>query len=275
MGASLGEGDEKMHERENIGIRSRTGPAALVDSDVAELTFPRDVRHRDANLPVSGCQTPTVEVTRPATGYERFGKPLFDFVVAAMLLVLTAPVFIVLAIAVRLSMGPGVIFRQKRIGKGGRTFTVYKFRTMRPDRRKQTDGSPPSGPTPSTWDGVERRLSHKRPDHPLVTPVGAVLRKLSIDELPQLWNVVRGEMSIVGPRPELPGIVARYEGWQHRRHEVKPGLTGLWQVTARGTAVMHERTDVDIEYLSRIGFRTDLSLILRTIPVMLSREGAF
>ena len=117
-------------------------------------------------------QTPTVEVTRPTTAYERFGKPLFDFVVAAMLLVLTAPVFIVLAIAVRLSMGPGVIFRQKRIGKGGRTFTVYKFRTMRPDRRQQTDGSAPSGYA-VRWDGVERRLSHKRPDHPLVTPVGS------------------------------------------------------------------------------------------------------
>ena len=138
----------KMRERENIGIRSRTGPAVFVGSDsaVSELTFPRDVRHHDADLPVSvpGSHTATVEVTRPSTAYERFGKPVFDFVVAAMLLVLTAPVFLVLAIAVRLSMGRGVIFRQKRIGKRGRTFTVYKFRTMRPDRRQQTVGSAPS-----------------------------------------------------------------------------------------------------------------------------------
>jgi lipopolysaccharide/colanic/teichoic acid biosynthesis glycosyltransferase len=261
-----------MREREDMRIRSRKGPATLVGRErgTPEMTFPRDYRHRERSIAVPAYEVPAVEVARPLSGYERFGKPVFDFIVAGFLLVVTAPLFLVLAIIVRLTMGPGVIFRQTRIGKGGRTFTVYKFRTMRPDRRRETDSS-----ATSAWDGVERRLSHKRPDHPLVTPVGGVLRKLSIDELPQLWNVVRGEMSIVGPRPELPGIVARYESWQHRRHEVKPGLTGLWQVTARGTAVMHERTDVDIEYLSRIGFRTDLSLILRTIPVMLLRQGAF
>jgi lipopolysaccharide/colanic/teichoic acid biosynthesis glycosyltransferase len=206
------------------------------------------------------------EKARPASRYERFLKPVIDRVVALVMLLVLAPLFGVIALAIRTTMGPGVIFRQERVGKDGRLFILYKFRTMRPDRRRNA-GLP--------YDGPDRRRTHKSPFHPLVTPVGQVLRKLSVDELPQLWNVVRGHMSLVGPRPELPWIVESYEDWQHRRHQVKPGLTGLWQVTARGEGVMHDRTDVDLEYLERISLRHDLSLMLRTIPVMVCRRGSF
>ena len=110
-------------------------------------------------------------------------------------------------------------------------------------------------------------------DDPRHTRVGRFLRKWSLDELPQFWNVVRGDMSLVGPRPELVEIVARYEPWQHQRHVVKPGLTGLWQVSSRGTGMMHLHTDIDLEYIETMGPITDLKILLRTIPATLRRRG--
>jgi lipopolysaccharide/colanic/teichoic acid biosynthesis glycosyltransferase len=198
--------------------------------------------------------------------YERVVKPAMDRVLALVMLLVLSPVFAFIAVAIRTTMGRGVIFQQQRVGQNGRLFTLYKFRTMRPDRRLR-----PGLPI----NGQERRRTHKSPFHPLVTPVGRVLRKLSVDELPQLWNVLCGQMSMVGPRPELPWIVDGYEAWQHRRHLVKPGLTGLWQVTTRGDGVMHDRTDVDLEYLERVSFHRDLWIMLRTIPVMLARRGSY
>jgi lipopolysaccharide/colanic/teichoic acid biosynthesis glycosyltransferase len=99
------------------------------------------------------------------------------------------------------------------------------------------------------------------------------LRKWSLDELPQLLDVLSGKLSIVGPRPELVGIVAKYEPWQHARHQVKPGLTGLWQVTKRGEGEMHEHTDIDIEYVQQVSFRTDVNIMLQTIPAVLAHKG--
>jgi len=180
------------------------------------------------------------------------------------MLLLLFPILTLIALLIRVKMGSGVIFKQTRVGRDERLFTVYKFRTMMPDRRRGSG---------VRTDGHERRRTHKSPQHPLVTPLGRVLRQLGLDELPQLWNVVRGDMSLVGPRPELPWIVERYDAWQHRRHAVKPGMTGLWQVTTRGVQLMHHRTDVDLDYLDRVCFRTDASLMLRTIPVMIRRRA--
>jgi lipopolysaccharide/colanic/teichoic acid biosynthesis glycosyltransferase len=215
---------------------------------------------------VYGSVTGPNEPRRVPNRYERAIKPALDRVLALLMLVLLSPVFAFIALAIRTTMGRGVIFQQQRVGQDGRLFTLYKFRTMRPDRRRR-----PGLPI----NGQDRRRTHKSPFHPLVTPVGRVLRKLSVDELPQLWNVLCGQMSMVGPRPELPWIVDGYEAWQHRRHLVKPGLTGLWQVTTRGDGVMHDRTDVDLEYLERVSFHRDLWIMLRTIPVMLARRGSF
>ena len=197
--------------------------------------------------------------------YERLGKPIFDRLVALALLVLVLPTMAIVALVVWLSLGRPVVLRQARVGLGGVHFTVYKFRTMRPDRR---------APRNESFPGADRRMTHKHPDDPRLTPAGRVLRKLSLDELPQLWNVVRGDMSLVGPRPELPMIVARYENWQHRRHAVRPGITGLWQVSVRGEGEMHEHVDVDIDYVERLSFREDLRILLRTLPAALgSRRG--
>jgi lipopolysaccharide/colanic/teichoic acid biosynthesis glycosyltransferase len=147
-----------------------------------------------------------------------------------------------------------VILRQERVGKSGAVFTIYKFRTMEPDRRLHDVAG----------FGEERRLTHKHPNDPRLTPVGRFLRKWSLDELPQFWNVVRGEMSLVGPRPELPKIVAGYEPWQHARHWVKPGITGLWQISERGDRVMHECTETDLVYLDEISLTTDLKIMVLT-----------
>jgi lipopolysaccharide/colanic/teichoic acid biosynthesis glycosyltransferase len=193
--------------------------------------------------------------------YQAFLKPLFDYLAAFAGLVLALPVLALVALIVRIDLGRGVIFRQHRVGLRGQEFTVLKFRTM---RNEVPDGAP-QGPCPEH--------GHKCPNDPRHTKIGKLLRKLSLDELPQLINVLRGEMSLVGPRPELPEIVARYEPWQHVRHLVKPGLTGLWQVSERGSGkLMWQSTGLDVEYVHRISMRTDLSILLRTVPALLGRN---
>jgi lipopolysaccharide/colanic/teichoic acid biosynthesis glycosyltransferase len=203
-----------------------------------------------------------IVVRVPRGPYVRLVKPGYDRVVGFVLFVLLLPLTGLVALAVRLSLGTPVIFRQRRVGRDGREFDVYKFRTMARDRRRQQ--------TPVS---LERRQIHKSEDDPRHTRVGRFLRKSSMDELPQFWNVVRGEMSLVGPRPELVEIVARYEPWQHQRHAVKPGLTGLWQVTSRGSGMMHLHTDIDLEYIEQMGLVTDLRILFQTLPATVRRKG--
>jgi lipopolysaccharide/colanic/teichoic acid biosynthesis glycosyltransferase len=170
-------------------------------------------------------------------------------------------VAVAVAIAVRIDLGSGVLFRQRRVGLRGKEFTVLKFRTM----RHEAPAGASSGPCPEH--------GHKCPNDPRHTRMGKLLRKLSLDEIPQLVNVLRGEMSLVGPRPELPEIVARYEPWQHERHEVKPGLTGLWQVTERGNGkLMWQSTTPDVVYARTVSLRTDASILIRTIPALLGKN---
>lgn len=188
------------------------------------------------------------------TRYERYLKPLLDRLGGILLLVMTAPLALLAAAAIRLTMGTPVILGQERVGRGGRVFTMYKFRTMEPDRRA----------TEVSYIGEDRRRTHKHPRDPRLTPVGKFLRKWSLDELPQFLNVVRGEMSLVGPRPEMPQIVAGYEVWQHARHAVKPGVTGLWQISERGDRMMHEATETDLAYMEQISLATDLRIMFIT-----------
>ena len=203
-------------------------------------------------------------VGEPGGAYVNVLKPLFDRAVALVVLLLTLPIMILCAIAVRVSLGPRIFFAQERVGHNGRRFYVYKFRTMHHDRRARR----------ADWEGPERRLTHKSEHDPRLTGVGRFLRKWSLDELPQLWNVLRGDMSIVGPRPELPLIVDSYTEWEHARHKVKPGLTGLWQVSARGTGrPMHEHVGVDIEYVAGISARLDARILARTPVALLTKRG--
>ncbi|MDJ0924325.1 MAG: sugar transferase [Acidimicrobiia bacterium] len=196
--------------------------------------------------------------------YQRAVKPLLDRFGGVIFSLLTLPILMVVVPLIWWKLGRPAIFKQKRIGLHGREFTVYKLRTMRPDRRRNV----------VAWDGEERRVNHKSPDDPRHTPLGRFLRKWSLDELPQFWNVALGDMSLVGPRPELPHLVAKYEPWQHRRHAVKPGITGLWQVSERGDVPMHEATDIDVEYVDTVSFGVDLRVLLLTIPAAMgSNKG--
>lgn len=223
---------------------------------------------QDLLVPVSGgidTVAGKVGVTvggRGHSAYVRYCKPLIDFLGALLLFVLTSPVIMVVALLVRCSMGSPVLFKQRRVGRNGRIFTIYKFRSMLPDRRVASE----------SYDGPDRRVCHKSVHDPRITPVGRFIRKWSLDELPQLFNVLAGHMSLVGPRPELVEIVERYHPWQHQRHEVKPGLTGLWQVSARGDGLMHEYVGIDLTYVQRVSFLLDVKLLLATVPVALGQR---
>ncbi len=202
-------------------------------------------------------------VAQPRGSYVRVMKPMLDRVLGGLLLAAAIPLLVLVWLVVRWKIGSPVIFRQARCGRDGEPFDVLKFRTMRADRRGA------SRPVPD-----DRRLTHKSDEDPRHTDLGRQLRKWSLDELPQLWNVVRGDMSLVGPRPELVEIVERYEPWQRQRHLVRPGLTGLWQISRRGEGLMHLYTDIDLEYVSTVSLRTDVLILLRTIPAALGRSGS-
>lgn len=245
------------------------------------VSQPINGHERSGTLPVSAESVasgqPSDQITHltfvapPRGFYVRVGKPALDRVVGAVALLGALPLIGLVALAVRLRIGTPVIFRQPRCGLGGEPFDVLKFRTMRADRRLARHADRRSGHRESKGD---RRLTHKSDADPRHTDLGRQLRKWSLDELPQLWNVVRGEMSLVGPRPELVDVVGRYEPWQHQRHLVRPGLTGLWQISRRGEGLMHLYTDIDLEYVATISLRTDLKILARTIPAALGRSGS-
>jgi exopolysaccharide biosynthesis polyprenyl glycosylphosphotransferase len=192
-------------------------------------------------------------------------KRCVDIFVSLLLLVVLCLPLLIVALAIKLESRGPVIFRQARIGRNGRHFVMFKFRTMMPDRRVATQ----------PFADQERRHDHKTPNDPRVTRLGRFLRRTSIDELPQLLNVLRGEMSLVGPRPELPMIVSRYAPWQHQRHLVLPGMTGWWQIQGRSGLPMHEHTKLDIYYINHVSFWLDIYIMLYTIKVVLFRSGAF
>jgi lipopolysaccharide/colanic/teichoic acid biosynthesis glycosyltransferase len=179
-------------------------------------------------------------------------KRIIDVVLASVALVLTAPLQLVIALMVRLRLGSPVLFRQERPGRDAELFEVVKFRTMLP-------GDPARG----TADDAER-----------VTPFGEWLRSTSLDELPSLWNVLKGDMSLVGPRPLRRYEVDALVDWQLTRQEVRPGITGLWQILGRSEIAWNERMQLDYSYVRHWTFQRDLAIIARTAGVVLSRRGA-
>jgi lipopolysaccharide/colanic/teichoic acid biosynthesis glycosyltransferase len=198
-----------------------------------------------------------------AVVYADLVKPTADRLLAVSLLIILVPLILCIACLVRMRLGRGVIYGQRRVGKDKRVFTMYKFRTMAPDRRCHEE----------SFDGVDRRVLHKCDDDPRHTHLGRKLRRWSLDEIPQLWNVVLGDMSLVGPRPELFEVVTRYDLWEHPRHSVKPGITGLFQISPDRAGLLHENVHYDAEYVSRCTFRHDVRILLRTPRAVLRRQG--
>ena len=218
-------------------------------------------------LPVAGL--PLLHVDEPKfTGFRRVLKGAFDRSLAAVALVLLSPLFLALVLAVRLTSSGPALFRQVRVGRAGSTFVMLKFRSMYADAeerlaslREQSDHG----------DGV---LFKMRED-PRVTRVGKFLRKYSLDELPQLINVVFGTMSLVGPRPPLPLEVARYEDHVHRRLLVKPGLTGLWQISGRSDLSWDESVQLDLRYVENWSLSEDLFILWKTVRAVARGSGAY
>ena len=200
-------------------------------------------------------------------GYQRMLKRAFDVFFGLIVLILTLPFMGLLALMVFLEDGPPVLFRQKRVGENGRLFEMLKFRTM--VRNAET-----------LQDQVEKRdadgnLIHKTKDDPRITRAGRLLRRFSLDELPQLFNILAGTMSLVGPRPEMPYLVDRYQPWQRKRFAVPPGLTGWWQVSGRSDKPMHLHTEDDLYYIQNYSIWLDLQIIVRTIWVVLVGKGSY
>jgi len=199
--------------------------------------------------------------------YERFGKRTLDLMGATVALILAAPFLLLAAVAIMIESRGSVLYRSTRVGRNGRPFTFYKLRSMviGADRHRHHLSHL------NECDGPVFKISRD----PRVTVVGRLLRTTSLDELPQLWNVIHGDMSLVGPRPPLPEEVSHYQPWQMRRLEVRPGLTCLWQISGRSRIGFEEWMRLDLEYIRRRSFRLDLQILLRTIPAVLSQEGAY
>ncbi len=189
---------------------------------------------------------------KPYGFYERFVKRPQDFLCALLAVIVLSPVLLVVAILVRVKLGSPILFTQDRPGRDGKVFKLYKFRTMLP---------PTEGKTDPKYD-AER-----------LTPFGKLLRSTSLDELPELFNMLKGDMAVVGPRPLLVRYLERYDAHQARRHEVRPGFTGLAQVRGRNSISWEEKFDWDVKYVDHITFLGDWKIILETVRTVLKREG--
>ena len=204
---------------------------------------------------------------RARGGWRALAKRAFDLVAAGAALVVLAPVLAAIAVAVRTSSRGPVLFRQERVGKRGRTFEVLKFRTMVPNAEELladlADRNEGAGPL------------FKMTTDPRVTKIGRFLRSTSLDELPQLWNVVRNEMSLVGPRPALPGEMADWDDELYARLRVKPGITGMWQVSGRSSTSFEEYTRLDLYYVDNWSLVVDLAILAKTVPAVLRSDGAY
>ncbi|MCI0709900.1 MAG: sugar transferase [Chloroflexi bacterium] len=198
---------------------------------------------------------------------ERIVKRLFDIAISISLCTLALPILLVIALAIRLESKGSPLFFQERIGQDMKPFKMIKFRTMVKDAEKLQDDV-------NLYDD-DGNLIHKRPDDPRITRVGRFLRRTSLDELPQLINIIKGDMSLVGPRPEMPWMVDKYEEWQLKRFEVPQGLTGWWQVNGRSETPMHLATEDDLYYIQHYSLALDLMILLRTPAVVLTGKGAF
>jgi exopolysaccharide biosynthesis polyprenyl glycosylphosphotransferase len=204
--------------------------------------------------------------TGPTNPLLLLAKRIIDVGLATLLLLLALPVVLTVGGMIKLTSSGSVLFRQTRCGLNGRRFVLYKFRTMVEDaehrRHEVLHLNQMDGPV------------FKAKDDPRITRLGRILRKFSLDEIPQLWNVLRGDMSLVGPRPPIPEEVAQYERWQRRRLSMKPGLTCLWQIKGRNDVSFRSWMELDLEYIDSWSLSLDMEILLKTIPVVLLGRGA-
>jgi len=238
-----------------------TGIELLVAPGLIEVAGPRLHIRPFEGLPLLSVEQPRFE------GWQRVVKGGLDRAVAALALVLLAPALLAIALAVKVTSPGPVLYRQERVGVNGQAFTMLKFRSMVVDADRQVDALEAQN--------ISDGLLFKMRVDPRVTPVGRVLRRLSLDELPQLLNVLGGSMSLVGPRPPLPGEVARYDTSVSRRLLVKPGLTGLWQISGRSDLSWEESVRLDLRYVENWSLAMDLLILVKTVRAVVSSSGAY
>jgi exopolysaccharide biosynthesis polyprenyl glycosylphosphotransferase len=240
-------------ERAGVGVR--------IVPDLFQMSL-SNVDIDDLNgIPLIGIKTVSIR------GWRLAAKRAVDVAVAGLGLLLLSPLLLIISALIRLDSAGPAIFRQTRVGRGGRLFTFVKFRTMR-------EGAEQEVADLSALNEAGGPLFKIRND-PRLTRVGQVLRRFSLDELPQLYNVLRGEMSVIGPRPGLPSEVKQYQDWHRKRLETWPGMTGLWQVSGRSDLSFDEMVFLDIYYIENWSLLMDLQIALRTLPAMLSGRGAY
>jgi exopolysaccharide biosynthesis polyprenyl glycosylphosphotransferase len=240
---------------ESLGVRARVVP------DVFQLSLNRVDMDDLGGIPLMGLKD-----TRLPRSAQLFKRGL-DFVFAALALTITSPLLLVVAALIRLDSPGPALFKQQRVGQGGRLFDIYKFRTMRLGAEEEV--AQLKAQNESTGPLFKMKAD------PRITGLGRVLRRSSLDEVPQFINVLRGEMSVVGPRPGLPSEVAEYQPWHRQRLEVPPGITGLWQVSGRSELTFDEMCLLDIYYIENWSLGLDLTIMLRTIPRVFLADGAY
>ncbi|MBI2953594.1 MAG: undecaprenyl-phosphate glucose phosphotransferase [Chloroflexi bacterium] len=240
-------------ERHNVSFR--------IVPDFYELSLSKVDINEINGIPLIGLREVSIR------GWNVFLKRLLDVACSAAILVALSPLLLLIGIAIKLDSPGPTLYTQTRVGRGGRHFVFYKFRSMRVGADKEkvelSSLNEASGPL----------FKIKR--DPRLTRVGKVLRRLSLDEFPQFYNVLIGDMSLVGPRPPLPDEVAKYDEWHHKRLEISPGLTGLWQVSGRSNLLFDEMVLLDIWYIENWSLGLDLKIMLRTIPAVLLARGAY
>ena len=253
-----------MYHRKIISIMTqceREGVRARLVPDLFQMSLSRMDVDDLGGVPMIGVKEISI------TGWKSVTKRAIDFTIALVGLIVLSPLMLLIALAIRLDSPGPVLFRQIRVGKGGRHFVLYKFRSMREgaeeEQQKLTDLNETEGPI--------FKIRHD----PRCTRVGRFLRRTSLDEMPQLYNVLRGEMSLVGPRPPLPTEVEHYEEWHKKRLEVSPGMTGLWQVSGRSELTFDEMVLLDIYYIENWSAALDTEIFLRTIPRVILGNGAY
>jgi exopolysaccharide biosynthesis polyprenyl glycosylphosphotransferase len=254
--------DKRFPELESLIFMLESLPVRVyVVSDLLKLALVQGDVERMGDLVVIGLREPVIQGTR------RVVKRTLDLLVSTLVLALAWPLMILIWVAVKLdSPGPG-LFSSERVGENGSIFRMYKFRTMHVGAADLVEEV-------ATRDEQGRPIFKVRND-PRVTRVGRVLRRTSLDELPQLYNVLKGEMSLVGPRPEQPFITVLYDHWQWQRLSVPPGVTGWWQVSGRSDLPMHQNTQYDVYYVKNYSLLLDLKILFRTLGVVIRGKGAY
>jgi exopolysaccharide biosynthesis polyprenyl glycosylphosphotransferase len=252
-----------MHQQAIRSVRlcERVGASFKLIPDLYELSLSRIDMEAIEGIPLIGIKQVSLNSA------QRLVMRIIDAGVAVAVLIVGSPLWLCIGLAIRFTSSGPVVYKQTRIGENGQPFKVYKFRSMYRDadriKAALISHNEAKGPL------------FKMKDDPRITPIGKLLRRTSVDEFPQLFNVLRGEMSLVGPRPPLPSEVAQYEDWQRGRLAMKPGLTGLWQVRGRSDISFDEGVLMDLYYIENWSLRLYFQILLRTIPAVLFSRGAY